>query len=93
LAAAAAGIALDAAAREAWIETQKQALKAGRLDAVLHRLAAHREAPEACDEQAPVRCCHVWTAPSRQGGFDVLRWFVSAVMSSAFCWGNCSRWP
>ena len=46
LSAAASGIAPDAAVRDAWIETQKAALKTGRLDAVLQALAAHCEAPE-----------------------------------------------
>lgn len=65
LSAAAAGIAIDAAAREAWIETQKEALKAGRLDATLQALADHCEAPEVDDEQAPVRCCHRYLSGRR----------------------------
>ena len=55
LSAAASGIAPDAAVRDAWIETQKAALKTGRLDAVLQALAAHCEAPEVEDGHAPVR--------------------------------------
>lgn len=65
LSAAAAAIAIDAAAREAWVETQKAALKAGRLDATLQALAAHREAPEVDDERAPVRCCHRYLSGRR----------------------------
>lgn len=65
LSAAAAGFAIDAAAREAWIETQKEALKAGRLDATLQALADHCEAPEVDDEQAPVRCCHRYLSGRR----------------------------
>jgi hypothetical protein len=65
LAAAAAGIAIDAATREAWIETQKEALKAGRLDATLLALAGHCEAPEVDDEQAPVRRCHRYLSSRR----------------------------
>lgn len=65
LSAAAAGIAIDAAARETWVETQKEALKAGRLDAILQALAAHREAPEIDDEHAPVRCCHRYLSGRR----------------------------
>ena len=48
----------DPVARDAWIETQKEALKDGRLDAVLQALAGHCEPPEADDEHAPVRTCH-----------------------------------
>jgi hypothetical protein len=58
LSAAAKTIAPDAAAGKAWMETQKDALKAGRVDDVLAALAPHREAPEVSDEHAPVRACH-----------------------------------
>ena len=58
LAAAAETIAPAAAARKSWMETQKQALKGGRLDAVLRALAGHCEPGEIDDEQAPVRTCH-----------------------------------
>jgi hypothetical protein len=51
-------ISATPAAREAWMETQKDALKTGRLDEVLRALAPHREPPETSDEQAPVRKCH-----------------------------------
>lgn len=40
LSAAAAGIAIDAAARDAFVETQKEALRTGRLDAMLQALVA-----------------------------------------------------
>lgn len=62
---ATAGIVPDATARKAWIETQKTALKSGRLDVVLRALAAHCEAPEVKDEQAPVRCCHRYLSARR----------------------------
>ena len=39
LGAASAAIAPDPAARSAWMETQKEALKGGRLDAVLRALS------------------------------------------------------
>jgi len=65
LAAAAATLAITAAAREVWIETQKKALKKGRLDAVLQALAAHHEAPEVDDEHAPVRCCYRYLSARR----------------------------
>lgn len=65
LSAAAAGLAIDAAAREAWIETQKEALKAGRLDAVLQALAGHCEPPEIAGEHAPVRACRRYLSSRR----------------------------
>lgn len=58
LAAASEAIAPDPAARRAWMETQKEALKGGRLDAVLQTLAGHGEPSEVDDEHAPVRSCH-----------------------------------
>jgi hypothetical protein len=58
LSAAAKTIAPDAAAGKAWMEAQKDALKTGRVDTVLGALEPHREAPEASDDQAPVRACH-----------------------------------
>jgi hypothetical protein len=58
LAAASETIAPDPAARSAWMETQKEALKGGRLDAVLRALAGCCEPPEGDDEHAPVRTCH-----------------------------------
>ena len=72
LSAAAAGFEPDTAARKAWIETQKTALKSGRLDAVLGALAAHCEAPAVEDEQAPVRCCHRYLS-GRRGQLDYAR--------------------
>lgn len=65
LSAAAVAIASDDAAKEAWIETQKEALKAGRLDATLQAVAGHCEAPEVEDEKAPVRCCHRYLSSRR----------------------------
>ena len=65
LGAAATAIVADAAARDAWIETQKAALKTGCLDAVLQALAAHGEAPEVEDGAAPVRCCHRYLSGRR----------------------------
>jgi len=58
LAAASEAIAPDAARREVWMETQKDALKGGRLDAVLRALSGRCEPPEVDDEHAPVRTCH-----------------------------------
>ena len=58
LAAASAAVAPDPVARSLWMETQKDALKSGRLDAVLRALAGHCEPPEVDDERAPVRTCH-----------------------------------
>ena len=58
LSAAAKAIAKDAAALDAWMNAQKEALKTGRLDQALAALAGHIEAPEVDDDQAPVRRCH-----------------------------------
>jgi len=58
LAGAAETIAPAAAAREAWMETQKDALKSGRLDFVLRALVEHCEPLDVDDEHAPVRTCH-----------------------------------
>ena len=58
LSAAAKAIWADAAAQEAWMEAQKDALKTGRLDKALQALARHCEAAEVADDQAPVRRCH-----------------------------------
>jgi hypothetical protein len=58
LSAAAKTIAPDAAARKVWMETQKDALKTGRIDVVLKALAPYREALDVSDDQAPVRVCH-----------------------------------
>ena len=55
---AAKTIVLMPAAREAWMEAQKDALKTGRLDEVLRALAPHREPSQTSDDQAPVRACH-----------------------------------
>jgi hypothetical protein len=58
LSAASKTIAPDAAAGKAWMEAQKDALKTGRVDAVLSALFPHRESLDVSDEQAPVRVCH-----------------------------------
>ena len=58
LSAASKTIAPDAAAGKAWMEAQKDALKTGRVDAVLSALLPHRESLDVSDEQAPVRVCH-----------------------------------
>jgi hypothetical protein len=58
LSAASKTIAPDAAAGKAWMEAQKNALKTGRAGVVLSALLPHCEAPDVCDEQAPVRLCH-----------------------------------
>jgi hypothetical protein len=65
LSAAAEAIAPAAAAREAWMEAQKEALKVGRLDATLRALADHCEAPDVDDERAPVRRCHRYLSSRR----------------------------
>jgi hypothetical protein len=65
LSAAAAAIASDAAVRETWIATQKEAVKTGRLDTTLEALAGHCEAPEVDDEKAPVRRCHRYLSSRR----------------------------
>ncbi len=58
LSAAAKTIAPDAVAAKAWMEAQKDALKAGRAGAVLKALLLHCESLDVSDEQAPVRVCH-----------------------------------
>jgi hypothetical protein len=62
---AAKTIAPDAAAGIAWMEAQKDALKTGRVDAVLSALAPHREASDVGDDQAPVRVCHRYLGARR----------------------------
>lgn len=56
-AAAKAITATDLEAKE-WREEQKERLKSGQVQAVLEALLPHQEAPQAVDEQAPVRACH-----------------------------------
>jgi len=63
---AADAIAADPAARQAWMETQKDALKSGRLDMTLQALAGHQEPAEVDDQQAPVRRCHRYLSTRRQ---------------------------
>ncbi len=58
LSAAAEATAPDAAAREAWMETQKDALKDGRLMSTLRALVVHCEPADVDDDKAPVRACH-----------------------------------
>ena len=58
LSAAAKAIAPDAAAKQAWMEAQKEALKTGHLEKTLQALARHLEPPQLDDDQAPVRTCH-----------------------------------
>lgn len=65
LGAAAKTIAPDAAAGKVWMEAQKDALKTGRIEAVLSALFPHREAPEIGDDQAPVRVCHRYLGARR----------------------------
>jgi len=55
---AAKAIAPEPAARKAWMDAQKDALKTGGLDKALQALARHFEAAEVDDDQAPVRRCH-----------------------------------
>ena len=65
LSAAAKNIAPDVAAGIAWMEAQKDALKTGRVEAVLSALASHRETPDVSDDQAPVRTCHRYLSARR----------------------------
>src|SRR6201985_2255183 len=65
LSATAKAIAKDAAALDAWMNAQKEALKTGRLDQALAALAGHIEAPEVDDDQAPVRRCHRYLSGRR----------------------------
>ena len=65
LSAAAKTIAPDAAAATLWMETQKDALKAGRAGAVLKALHLHCESLDVSDEQAPVRVCHRYLSARR----------------------------
>src|ERR1700675_1052996 len=65
LSAAAKAIAKDAAALDAWMNAQKEALKTGRLDRALGALAGHIAAPEVDDDQAPVRRCHRYLSGRR----------------------------
>ena len=58
LSAAAKTIEPEPSARDAWMETQKDALKTGRLDEVLRALVPYCEPPGTSDDQAPVRVCH-----------------------------------
>ena len=53
LAAASAAIAPDPVARDAWMETQKEALRGGRLDAVMRALAGHCEPPKPTTSTHP----------------------------------------
>jgi Uncharacterised protein family (UPF0236) len=62
---AAKAIMPDLAAREAWMDAQEDALKTGRLENVLQRLASHREPPEVDDERAPIRRCHRYLSARR----------------------------
>jgi hypothetical protein len=65
LSAATKTIAPDAAAGKAWMEAQKDALKTGRIDAVLSALFLHRESLDVSDDQAPVRVCHRYLSARR----------------------------
>jgi hypothetical protein len=65
LSAAAKAIVPNATAVDAWVEAQKDALKAARLDQVLATLAGHIEAPEIDNDQAPVRQCHRYLSDRR----------------------------
>jgi hypothetical protein len=56
LCAAAKAIVANVAAREAWMETQKDALKTGRLANVLQQLARHFVAPPTWMKNKR-RCC------------------------------------
>ncbi len=62
---AAEAIAPNAAARETWMEAQKEALRSGRVETTLQALARHCEPAEVDDEQAPVRRCHRYLSGRR----------------------------
>ena len=64
LSAAAKAIAKDAAALDAWMNAQKEALKPG-VSIGAAALAGHIEAPEVDDDQAPVRRCHRYLSGRR----------------------------
>jgi hypothetical protein len=66
LSAAAKVIAPEADARAAWMEAQKEALKAGRLDQTLAALARHVEASDVEEDRAPVRQCHRYLSTRRK---------------------------
>ncbi len=53
LAAASEAIAPDPAAKSAWMEAQKEALKGGHFDAVLRALAGHCEPPKSTTSKRP----------------------------------------
>ena len=55
----------DLAAQQAWMDAQEDALKTGRLENVVQRLASHREPPEVDDERAPIRRCHRYLSARR----------------------------
>jgi hypothetical protein len=65
LSAASKAVSPAAAAQEAWMEAQKDALKTGRVESVLQALAPHLEAPGVDDDQAPVRRCHRYLSTRR----------------------------
>jgi Uncharacterised protein family (UPF0236) len=65
LSAAVKAVSPAAAAQEAWMDAQKNALKTGRVDNVLQALAPHLEAPGMDDDQAPVRRCHRYLSARR----------------------------
>jgi len=65
LSAATKAVSPAAAAQDAWMEAQKDALKTGRVDNVLQALAPHIEAPDMDDDQAPVRRCHRYLSGRR----------------------------
>jgi hypothetical protein len=62
---AAKAMTSDLAAQEAWMDTQEDALKAGRLDKVLQALSRHFEPRELDDDHAPIRRCHRYLSARR----------------------------
>jgi len=66
LEAAAKGIPSTETRAKAWLETQKERLKTGQVQAVLDALRPHQEPPRVEEAQAPVRCCHRYLG-QRQG--------------------------
>ena len=69
LSAAAKALSPDPEAASAWLSTQKDRLKSSRAEELIQDLAAHLEAPDTVDAEAPVRCCHRYLS-HRRGQLD-----------------------
>jgi hypothetical protein len=69
LSAAATAIQPNARQADVWMEEQKQRLKSGQTDQVLHALLPAVEEGGIEDKDAPVRCCHRYLS-HRRGQLD-----------------------